>query len=320
MSRVRKLTDIEIDEVSVVDRPANQHGLIAFSKALGAGSTPEEGTMPPDADVIYDVDGDEVDPGLLEHGDVVYDGEGNEYVFVEEDAEEPEPVGKAVNPFKAVRAGYRNPNSVAPAIAGNKTMMAGQHIGRHKKAYGAGAALTGAGALGGTAYGLSKGDTKTAGDTVLESLSKAVTDADRDEIIAKALNDVEVYKAQADQMAEALAYEQDVRLTEAYISKAAEYNLPVSPQVLGPILKSIADALTDEELDVLDALFEAIGDALYEEVGYVGDTDNTSVVDMVNGYADELVGKSDMTHAEAAVAMYSAHPEAYEAYLAENGR
>ena len=42
--------------------------------------------MPPDADVIYDVEGDEVDPGLLEHGDVVYDESGNEYVFVEEDA------------------------------------------------------------------------------------------------------------------------------------------------------------------------------------------------------------------------------------------
>jgi hypothetical protein len=322
MSRVRKLTDIEIDEVSVVDRPSNQHGLIAFSKALGAGSTPEEGTMPPDADVIYDVDGDEVDPGLLEHGDVVYDGEGNEYVFVEEDAEQrqPEPVGKAVNPLKAARAGFRNPNSVAPGIVGDKAMLAGQHVGRNKKAYGTAAALTGAGALGGTAYGLSKSDTKSAGDTVLESLSKAVTDADRDEIIAKALNEVEVYKAQADQMAEALAQEQDIRLTEAYISKASEYNLPVSPSVLGPILKSIAEALTDEELDVLDALFEAIGDALYEEVGYVGDTDNTSVVDMVNGYADELVGKSDMSHAEAAVAMYSAHPEAYEAYLAENGR
>ena len=161
---------------------------------------------------------------------------------------------------------------------------------------------------------------KSAGDTVLEALCKAVTDDDRDEIIAKAMDDVEIYKAMAEENAEALAYEQDVRLTEAYISKASEYNLPVSPAVFGPILKSIAETLSDEQLDVLDAIFEAIGDALYDEVGYVGDTDNGSVVDMVDAYADELVGKSDMTHAEAAVAMYSAHPEAYEAYLAENGR
>lgn len=314
MSRVRKLTDIEIDEVSVVDRPANQHGLIAFSKALGAGSTPEEGTMPPDADVIYDVDGDEVDPGLLEHGDVVYDVEGNEYVFVEEDAEEPVQKDGAFKMFGAA----------APFLAPKQAAKeAGAHIARNRVAYGTGAGVAGATGLAG--YGLGRRNRnanfgKSAGDTVLEALSKAASDDDRDAIIAKAMDEVEVYKAQTQEMAEALAYEQDLRLTDEYISKAAEYNLPVSPAVLGPILKSIAEVLSDEELDVLDALFEAIGDALYDEVGYVGDTDNQSVVDMVNGYADELVGKSDMTHAEAAVAMYSAHPEAYEAYLAENGR
>jgi hypothetical protein len=314
MSRVRKLTDIEIDEVSVVDRPANQHGLIAFSKSVqGEGFDYEEGTMPPDADVIYDVEGDEVDPGLLEHGDVVYDQSGNEYVFVEDDDDEE--VGKAFggvrNTFGAARAGFRNPTLADPHAGGAAKF--GQHIGRNKAKYAAGGA-GGAGLIGG--YALNK----SAGDTVLEALSKAVTDDDRDAIIAKAMDEVEVYKAMAEENAEALAYEQDVRLTEAYISKAAEYNLPVSPDVFGPILKSIAEALSDEELDVLDAIFEAIGDALYDEVGYVGDTDNGSVVDMVDAYADELVGKSDLSHAEAAVAMYSAHPEAYEAYLAENGR
>jgi len=336
MSRVRKLTDIEIDEVSVVDRPANQHGLIAFSKAhQGDGTDNEEGTMPPDADVIYDVEGDEVDPGLLEHGDVVYDESGNEYVFVEEDddgaGEVEDDVEKGIgNPItgikqvgRSVRTGWNNPQLGAGPNAilkpgadvrfGQKARGAAEHVKRNKWAYGGGAAATGV--LGG-GYAMSK----SAGDSVLEALSKAVTDADRDAIIAKAMDDVEIYKAMAEENAEALAYEQDIRLTEAYISKASEYNLPVSPAVFGPILKSIAEALSDEELDVLDAIFEAIGDALYEEVGYVGDTDNGSVVDMVDAYADELVGKSDMSHAEAAVAMYSAHPEAYEAYLAENGR
>jgi hypothetical protein len=303
MSRVRKLTDIEIDEVSVVDRPANQHGLIAFSKSqTGDGSEYEGGTMPPDADVIYDVDGDEVDPGLLEHGDVVYDDAGNEYVFVEDENEEP------------VEKGVPAPLSHGLTGLAMRGQQAGQHIKRNKWAYGGGA---GAAGLAGTGYALTK---KSAGDTVLEALSKAVTEDDRDEIIAKAMDEVEVYKAQTEEMSKALEYEQDLRLTEAFISKASEYNLPVSPAVFGPILKSIAEALTDEELDVLDAIFEAIGDALYDEVGYVGDTDNGSVVDMVDAYADELVGKSDLSHAEAAVAMYSAHPEAYEAYLAENGR
>jgi len=317
MSRVRKLTDIEIDEVSVVDRPANQHGLIAFSKSVqGDGYEYEEGTMPPDADVIYDVEGDEVDPGLLEHGDVVYDEGGNEYVFVEDDADED--VQKAG--FDLVRQGAKNlqagwKNPILPGIGSTgRAEKAGSHFSRNRGRYAAG--TLGLGAAGGTAYALRK----SAGETVLEELSKAVTDSDRDEIIAKAMNEVEIYKAMAEENAEALAYEQDMRLTDEYISKAAEYNLPVSPQVFGPILKSIAEALSDEELDILDAVFEAIGDALYDEVGYVGDTSNGSVVDMVDAYADELVGKSDLTHAEAAVAMYSSHPEAYEAYLAESGR
>jgi hypothetical protein len=347
MSRVRKLTDIEIDEVSVVDRPANQHGLIAFSKSLAPrvrvrkeGSDQEGGTMPPDADVIYDVDGDEVDPGLLEHGDVVYDETGNEYVFVEDDSADEE-VGKGVwdapgkflaglkSGRKAIgEAGKAGMSPTRGAVMANvgdpaalgRARTAGvntaSHLARNKKRYMIGGGVGAAGAAGAGAYGLSK----SAGDTVLEALSKAATDDDRDAIIAKAMDDVEVYKALAQENAEALAYEQDIRLTDAYISKAAEYNLPVSPAVFGPILKSIAAALTDEELDVLDAIFEAIGDALYDEVGYVGDTDNGSVVDMVDAYADELVGKSDLSHAEAAVAMYSAHPEAYEAYLTENGR
>lgn len=71
--RIRKLTDLEIDEVSLVDRPANQHGLVAFAKRHG------EDNM-----TIYDADGVEVYENELEHGDVVYDDDGNELVFVEE--------------------------------------------------------------------------------------------------------------------------------------------------------------------------------------------------------------------------------------------
>jgi hypothetical protein len=318
MSRVKRLTDIEIDEVSVVDRPANQHGLIAFSKSTGIGDGPnyEEDSMPDQDNAIYDSDGDEVDVDLLDHGDVVYDGEGNEYVYVEEAAEES--VGKGLvddvkGGAKLFRGGFRNPKMNVDTDSG--LFRAGQHVGRHKGKYVAGGA-GGAALIGGGAYAVKK----SAGDEVLEALSKAVTDEDRDGIIAKALNEVEIYKAQAQEVAEKLEYEQDLRITSEYISKAAEYNLPVSPEILGPILKSVAAVLTDEQLDILDALFEAVGDALYEEVGYVGDTDNQSVLNMVDGMADEMVGKADVSKAEAMVAMFEANPTAYEAYLAENGR
>lgn len=161
---------------------------------------------------------------------------------------------------------------------------------------------------------------KSLGDSVLEELSKAVTDSDREEIIAKAMDEVEIAKAAA---AEAWAYaeqERDIRVEQEFISKAAEYNLPVAPEVFGPILKSLAETLSDEELDILDEIFTAVGDILYDELGYVGESDNVSVYDTVDGMASELIGKSDMSYEQAVSAMFEANPAAYDAYLSENGR
>lgn len=343
MSRpVKQLFDLEIDEVSVVDRPANQHGLITFAKSAGLLEAEQEELM--GEDEIYDVDGAEVDPDVLEHGDVVYDADGNEYVFVEEDVDEEaesaddDEVGKGWLGIGAkqlagdtkragaaigqgLKFGARRGN---PAAAGTDAYGRANRFGA--KVWGqrsnlSRAAIVGtptAAGVGAVGYETTK---KSLGDEILEELSKAVNDTDRDEIIAKALDEVEVYKAQANQMAEAMAALEDERVEEAFIAKAAEYNLPVSPEVLGPILKAVAEVLSDEELDILDQLFEAVGDTLYDEVGYVGDTSNYSVLDQVNAYAGELVGKADMTSAEAVVKAFEDNPAAYEAYLAEqNGR
>lgn len=73
---VKRLHDLEIDEVSLVDRPANQHAAVAFSKR------DEEDSMPG----IYDAEGVEVFEDELAHGDVVYDDSGNEFVFVDDAA------------------------------------------------------------------------------------------------------------------------------------------------------------------------------------------------------------------------------------------
>lgn len=75
MRPVKKLSDLEIDEVSLVDRPANQHGLVAIAKR-GA----KEEAMPE----IYDAEGYPVEEDELQEGDVVYDEQGAEYVFTED--------------------------------------------------------------------------------------------------------------------------------------------------------------------------------------------------------------------------------------------
>jgi len=304
---VKKLFDLEIDEVSVVDRPANQHGLIAFAK----NDTQEDHMAG-----IYDTDGDPVDEESLEHGDVVYDEDGNEYVFVEEGVEVEYDDSDQLVGAGVAKAGPLSWAATAATGSGAAARNAGKWLKKNKRPL-IGGGLTGA-AIGGGTVGLAK---KSLGDDVLEQLSKAVTDFDKEEIIAKALNEVEIAKAETAELRKALEEAEDARITEAFISKAGEYNLPVAPSVLGPILKAVAEVLSDEQLDVLDALFTSIGDVLYDEIGYVGDTDNNSVIHQVDAFADELVGKSDnVSKAEAMVALFEANPAAYDAYIAENGR
>lgn len=269
MSRpVKKLFDLEIDEVSVVDRAANQHSLIAFAKSANAGevTTPVEESMPEE---IFDQAGNSVDVETLEHGDVVFDADGAEYVWIE------------------------NEDSPAELEEDHQVLA-----------------------------GVGKADTpvKSLGDTVLEELSKAVTEADRQKAIAKAMDEVSKAQEEARQAREWAQAEREARLTTEYIGKAAEYNLPVAPEVLGPILKSIDEKLDADESEVLKELLASVGDSLFNEIGYVGESSNSSVLDTVNAYAAEMIGKSDITREQALTAMFEANPEAYDAYLSEMGR
>lgn len=88
-----RLSDMDFDEVSMVDKGANQDALITIAKRAT-----EEEVMP---DLYYE-DGTLVDENALSDGDIVYDEEGKAYQFTaeaEDDAaantKEPEPVGKS---------------------------------------------------------------------------------------------------------------------------------------------------------------------------------------------------------------------------------
>lgn len=95
--KLSMLIDVEADEVSVVDKGAAQHSRIVLAKRA-----PEEGTVSD----FFDEDGDVLDVDDLNPGDLAYDSEGNQYVYVvDEEADdddevadendyEPELVGK----------------------------------------------------------------------------------------------------------------------------------------------------------------------------------------------------------------------------------
>jgi hypothetical protein len=362
-----KLFDLEFDEVSAVDRPANQLGLIAFAKnESGEGPNLQEDSMPEIE--VYDSDGLAVDGSQLEHGDVVYGEDGTEYVWVDEDSADEDDesddegdedqqmvyededeeayagVGKGLPGLRraafmasakeagrgARTQGYgflhglsRTRSAASPTAPGAGASRAGSAVwGNRSNLQRAGIATAAATpAVAGTgAYGYQK-TKKSLGDEVLEGLSKAVNDDERNQYIAKALDEIEVYKAANEAMATELDAMREQQIEEVFIAKAAEYNLPVSPGVLGPILKAMTEVLDDEQLEVVDQLFASVGDALYDEIGYVGDTDNISVLDQVNAYASELVGKADgMTPEQAQVFAFESNPAAYEAYLNEIGR
>lgn len=92
--KVRQINDLVIDEISLVDKGANQHAVVTIAKSAD-GETEENMD-------IYDEQGNPLDVDALEDGDVVYDAEGAAYEFTleEVDEQEPELVGKSANPFK----------------------------------------------------------------------------------------------------------------------------------------------------------------------------------------------------------------------------
>ena len=299
---VSKLMDLDIDEVSLVDRGANQHSLVAFSKSLDEASTMED-SMSVDV-AVYSETGEEVDVDTLEHGDTVFDAEGNTYVVVDEDDDtEDDEVGKAVNMANAGR--------YARVMGKRRARQAGDMAVKYGPAALAGAA---AGAAGTAAL------KKSFQDEILEDFSKAITDRDREQIVIKMADEV----AKAHQVAEeALAWaeaEHEARLEEAYIAKAAEYNLPIAAEELGPILKAMAEVLSPDQLDAVDRLLGSVSDTFYNEIGYVGGGSNSSVIDQVNALAGDMVTKSGGSREQVFTDMLANDPSLYDAYISEMGR
>lgn len=112
-----RLSDMDFDEVSTVDKPANQYSRIVLAKRDQEDGMPEQDDYE-DSLEIFDSEGDPVDPDDLEVGEVVFDAEGNAWEFgpIEDEFEyeyEPELVGKSafldgaggVDPTSAVLAG-----------------------------------------------------------------------------------------------------------------------------------------------------------------------------------------------------------------------
>lgn len=368
---VKRLSNLEIDEVSLVDTPANQHGLVAIAKSY------QEDNM-----AVFDANGDEVFEEELSNGDLVYDESGTEYVFTEGNpaddddyddsngdvekgvrsavarrairgttvAREPVTATSRWSPGKTmdrVDRGILRAGMSARGAAGNvraagartarRAEQAGEsgrrsarnirtaagmqyraipENGRRGIRYG-GAALGGAGAAEGVEH-----YRKSFSDEVLTSLSKALTDDDRDQVIAKAMSYVEDVASRNADLEDAVADLLEQRELESYGAVAKGYGqLPVEEQELAGVLMRASQYLPDEDLAVLDRVFAGAGEvtkAYFDEVGVAG-YGESGVLEQVYGIANSAISKSaDGTSQEQAVtAIFDTNPAAYDEYELE---
>jgi hypothetical protein len=253
-----RLSDMDYDEVSTVGKGANADSLIVIAKRA-----PEEEEMP-QMD-IYNEAGDLLDMDKLEDGDVVFDAEGNQYVFNAEAEDE-------------------NEDENELATVGKSAFL--------------------------------DNEPKTGGfsEEILKALTGLSSDEERDQVIAKALGRVEeVEKALAKQTEIAKA-ERDARLTKDYVAKAAEYNVPVDPRELGPVLYRMAETMSFEDCSVIAKCLETAGEMLFQEVGFKGSGDNADPMAVIEGLSAEI-GKSADGKGPSLEEILDSNPQAYDEYL-----
>lgn len=270
MARAKQIRDLVIDEVSLVDKGANQHAKTVIAKRHDV----EEETP---VDKYFNEDGDLIDLDALEDGAHVWNEKGEEFVY-ELSADEAEDKAEEVVEEKELEP------------VGKSSVFAKSESG--------------------------DGDLVS---NIREELSKALTDKDRDEVIAKALGKVEQIQKAADRAEKAAVAERDLRLTREYTEIAKSYNVPVKPEELGRVLKRLAEVLPVEDQLVIKKCLDATtaSEDLYREYGTRGGGDNVDILSEVDAIVDGAVSKADGSREDLVSKVFEENPDAYDQYLAE---
>jgi hypothetical protein len=329
---VKRLYDLEIDEISLVDRSANQHADVAIAKR-------DEGTS---MTVLMDAEGYVVSEDQLEPGMVVYDAESGEELVACEEGASPEDyfqddetetedegaeVGKAFNLNSLKGAGRSFKRGVDLSRVGTKGEIAQDSVrngGRALRAGGAAGRNRGKLAVGGGAAALAGGGYavgKSLGADVYEELSKALGSDERDQVISKAMEqaraEADEARKSADEAWNIAKSLQDEREIEELTEIAKGYGLPGDPYEIALVLKSAVDTMPAEHVQYLDRLFAAAGEQIYDELGSGLGPEQSSVMAQIEAMAGQAVGKADVSEAQAIVELFATNDGAYEAYLSE---
>jgi hypothetical protein len=273
---VQIVKDMEIDEISLVDRAACPPAAIVIAKR----ADPEVGMD----EEFYDENGNPIDLNDFDEGDVIEDEDGNQYQIVfEDDGDE----------------GDGDEDDVDYVEDEDGELVA----------------------VGKSAFGF---DPIVAG--IRSELAKAVNEDDRDAVLSKAFTTLSKRAAYAESQlahAEEIAKgERDLRLQREYIAKAAEYNVPIDPEELGPVIMRMAESMSYDDCAVIHKALAAAGEMLYTEAGFDSSGIPDDPISQIDAFLDEQVSKSDggLSKAGAISAFFDSNPEAYDAYRTERNR
>lgn len=228
---------------------------------------------------IFDADGTELDEADLDTGDVVYGEDGQAYAYTAPEVDERELVGAGASVEKR----------------GNPLLGLGRREIAKREPH------------------------SNLAEEISKALTAATSDADRDEVIKSFAGLVQEQQEQLNSVAKAAQYERDLRLEGQYVEVAKNLGLPIAPTELGPVLKRMAEVMSDEDLGVIAKALDATSGLLYEELGYAGVlSQEEGDIEDAEAYADTLVGKAAgerISKAQGVEMYYASNDDAYIDYI-----
>ena len=306
-----RLSDMEFDEVSLVTRPANQLSKVLLFKS----DTNAEEEMPEVVEEVIETEAEEV----------------LEEVVPEEVSEETSEVEKGYG--KMSMKGKKMPMSMTgeddeemmededemPMKKGKMKMKKDSEIEIPSEVFEYIEAL------------------EAANEELVASIEKmheeanALQEAEKEDIFKSAdPRLVEIVKAAEERamVAESIAKaERDFRLEREFVSKAQELDsLPVKAEEFGLLLKSVADALTEEQYNsiwqVLSAANSSVAKSgMFEEVGKSSSSDSDAPMSVIEKAASAIMTENPALTKEQAVAKaLQADASLYTQYLREEGK
>ena len=296
-----RLSDMEFDEVSLVNRPANQLSKVVLFKS------DEEPKMPGHKRKMMDEDEEVSKPGHY----------GKMKMMDEEEDEE-----KVSKPGHKMKDEVSKPGHKMKDDEDEESMK--ERMARLRAMQKSDEAID----LPGEVYDYIEA-LESANAEMVDELSKMAEFVEGEEEILKSADPaiVEIVKA-AEERAEAAEQiakaERDFRLEREFIAKAAEFDrLPVDAAEFGPVLKAAAEVLTEEQFDAITSVLAAANESvaqgnLFTEVGKATSFANDSSMSRIEKAAARLREGSDMTRAESIAKAVEADPSLYTEYLRGN--